>query len=54
VKVLHNINPQNSHTFRTGKSGNWKTVFTERQKDLFKEIAGDLLIELGYEKDYNW
>ncbi len=53
-KVTFNINPANSHTFRSGKSGNWKTTFTERQKDLFKEIAGDLLIELGYEKDYNW
>ncbi|HGY54742.1 MAG TPA: hypothetical protein ENK44_03480 [Caldithrix abyssi] len=53
-QILKNINPKNSHTFRTGKAGNWKTVFTERQKDLFKEIAGDLLIELGYEKDYNW
>ena len=53
-KIIHSINPYNSHTFRTGKSGNWKAVFTERQKDLFKEIAGDLLIELGYEKDYNW
>ena len=29
-------------------------MFTERDKEVFKEEAGDLLIELGYEKDVDW
>lgn len=41
-------------TFREGKIGSWKTHFTVVQKQAFKEVAGDLLIELGYEKDKNW
>jgi hypothetical protein len=30
------------------------TVFTERDKEIFKEATGDLLIRLGYEKDGGW
>jgi len=52
--IKRNINPQKSHTFRKGGTGGWKNVFTEEQRELFKEICGDLLIELGYEKDNNW
>lgn len=39
---------------RKGIAGDWKNVFTERDREIFKEEAGDLLIELGYEKDKNW
>jgi Sulfotransferase domain len=35
---------------RKGIAGDWRNVFTERDRIIFKEIAGDLLIELGYEK----
>ena len=34
--------------------GRWKKSFTEKDKDDFKEQAGDLLIELGYEENYDW
>lgn len=40
--------------FSKGKSGKWKDYFTEEHKTLFKNMFGDALIELGYEKDYNW
>lgn len=40
--------------FRKGIAGDWKNVFTERDKQIFKEEAGDLLIDLGYEKDGCW
>lgn len=53
-KALANIRPEKSHTFREGKSGKWKEVFKSEHKKRFKEVAGDLLIELGYEKDYSW
>jgi hypothetical protein len=48
------INPRRSPTFRSGKTGEWKKHFTEEHKRIFKEIAGGLLIRLGYEKDRDW
>ncbi len=48
------INPQRSPTFRSGKTGEWRKYFTEEHKRIFKEVAGDLLIKLGYEKDKDW
>ncbi len=48
------IDPTNSPTFRSGKTGEWKKYFTEEHKRIFKDVAGDLLIKLGYEKDKNW
>lgn len=39
---------------RKGVAGDWKNVFTEHNKRVFKEEAGDLLIRLGYEKDEGW
>jgi Sulfotransferase domain len=39
---------------RKGVAGDWKGVFTERDREIFKQEAGELLIELGYEKDDNW
>ena len=41
-------------SFFKGKVGTWRDVFTEAHKAAAKEAIGDLLIELGYEKDYNW
>ncbi len=40
--------------FRKGVAGDWKNVFTDEDRRVFKEAAGDLLIELGYEKDGRW
>lgn len=48
------INPSRSPTFRSGKTGEWKKHFTETHKRIFKEVAGDLLVKLGYEKDSDW
>ncbi len=48
------INPGRSPTFRSGKTGEWKKYFTEDHKKLFKDVAGDLLIRLAYEKDNRW
>jgi hypothetical protein len=39
---------------RKGVAGDWRSVFTKRDKAIFKEVAGDLLVELGYEKDKAW
>ncbi|MBA2712776.1 MAG: sulfotransferase [Rubrobacteraceae bacterium] len=34
--------------FRKGVAGDWKGVFTERDREIYEELAGDQLIELGY------
>lgn len=39
---------------RKGIAGDWNNVFTERDKEIFKDAAGDLLIELGYESNDAW
>ena len=48
------INPRRSPTFRSGKTGEWRKHFNEAHKRIFKDVAGDLLVRLGYELDNNW
>ncbi|HLO32986.1 MAG TPA: sulfotransferase domain-containing protein, partial [Anaerolineales bacterium] len=48
------IQPDKSHTFRSGKTGGWREHFTDEHKQLFKAVAGDLLVRLGYEKSNDW
>ena len=48
------INPGQSPTFRSGKTGEWKKYFTDEHKKIFKDFAGDLLVKLGYEKNNDW
>ncbi len=52
--LVNAIQPKKSHTFRSGKTGGWKEHFSDENKKLFKEVAGDLLIRLGYEKNNDW
>ena len=37
-----------------GHAGNWSRLFTEKDKAVFKEVAGEMLIKWNYEKDLNW
>ena len=48
------INPTKSPTFRSGRTGEWKKHFNEEHKRLFKDVAGELLIRLGYETNNDW
>ncbi len=48
------IDPPRSPTFRSGKVGGWRAEFSEANKLLFKQVAGDLLLRLGYEQDSAW
>jgi hypothetical protein len=48
------INPSRSPTFRSGKTGEWKKYFKEEHKRVFKEVAGNLLVKLGYESNNDW
>ena len=34
--------------------GTWRDVLTDEAKGWMKEEAGELLVELGYEKDLDW
>lgn len=53
--ALKAISPSRSHTFRTGGGvETWRRKFTSRQRSEFKLVAGELLIELGYENGYDW
>ena len=52
--ILEAIQPEKSPTFRKGKSGGWRNHFSDEHKQIFKDITGDLLIELGYETDNDW
>ena len=55
ITILKNsIAPRKSGTFRKGQPGNWRDHFTDANKVLFKEVAGDLLIRLGYETSNEW
>ena len=39
---------------RKGTIGDWKNYFSSKHKEIFKEIAGDILIQLGYEENNDW
>jgi len=52
--LVESIQPKKSHTFRLGKAGGWREFFTEEHKKLFKDVARDLVVKLGYEKDNDW
>lgn len=49
-----NIFSSRTATFRKGQIGSWREEFSEEHKVAFKDVAGQLLIDLGYEKDFNW
>lgn len=52
--MIDRIAPERSHTFRAGKRGGWSERFTPEHRELFKEIVGKQLIELGYESSNDW
>jgi hypothetical protein len=37
-----------------GQVGNWTRLFSEGDKAVFKEVAGEMLVRWKYEKDFNW
>ncbi len=52
--LIEAVQPKKSKTFRAGKTGEWRKYFRPEHKALFKEVAGDLLLRLEYEKDNDW
>ena len=41
-------------TFRKGQIGGWRGEFSDENIELFKSVAGQQLIELGYVKNNDW
>lgn len=39
---------------RSGRSGQWQEEFTPAHKELFKELTGAAVVDLGYETDHGW
>jgi len=37
-----------------GQAGNWQRLFTARDKSVFKEVAGEMLVRWGYEESVDW
>ena len=44
---------EESH-LRSGRTSQWEDHFDDELKSRFKELAGDALVQLGYEEDNNW
>lgn len=53
-EAVASIDPNKSFTYRQAKSGGWRSSLSETHKVKLKEVAGKLLVELGYEKDMSW
>lgn len=54
ASIAESIFSVRSVTFRKGAMGGWREYYIPQQKKLFKEVAGDLLLKLGYEKSSDW
>jgi hypothetical protein len=52
--IKDNIFSSQTATFRKGQVGSWREEFSDEHKIVFKDVAGQLLVDLGYEKDFNW
>jgi len=37
-----------------GQAGNWTRLFSEADRSVFKQVAGEMLVRWGYEKDMSW
>ncbi len=52
--LAEGLDPSRSGTFRKGQPGAWRDNFTDENKTTFKQVAGDILVDLGYESDNDW
>ena len=50
LRLFSDVSP----TFRKAQIGGWKGYFTPEIKRLFKAVAGDALIQFGYENEDQW
>ncbi len=51
--LIGSIQPRRPiHSVRADRQ--WREHFSDEHKKLFKDVAGDLLVRLGYEKNNDW
>lgn len=43
-----------THSFREGSIGKWKSYFNKANRQFMGSIMGQVIIDLGYEKDLKW
>lgn len=43
-----------SNFFRKGVAGDWRNHFTREAAEIFAEYAGEALVSLGYEQNFDW
>ena len=53
ITAARNVEALDGH-YRKGKVGSWLEELPTEQRQVFNEIAGDLLGELGYTRDPSW
>ena len=51
AEAIAAMDPKRSHTFRSGEKQGWRKHFSEKNKQAFDEVAGDLNRSLGYPQD---
>jgi hypothetical protein len=54
MQAREKVKDERQRFARKGIVGDWKSNFNSNSKDLTKSELGDILIEMGYEKDENW
>ncbi len=52
--VARGIFDRASPTFRSGEIGGWRQRYRPEHVRAFKDVAGPLLVELGYERGLDW
>ncbi len=45
---------QDSSTFRKGVIGDWKNHFNDAHREAFKRVAGQEIVDLGFEQNLDW
>jgi len=53
-QIAKNMYGKGGLTYRKGQAGDWRDYFTEAHRRAFNEVAGNILIKLGYESDTTW
>jgi hypothetical protein len=52
--TLDVVRAKNDSHVRSGRPGEWRDSFGPHHIALFKELTGDLVVRLGYEKNNDW
>lgn len=48
--IIEGMNPKKSHTFRVGRSGQWKKIFTKEHFEAFEKVGGEYILKkFGYD-----